>query len=225
MAGSERGFTIVELMIVVTLIVIIATIAVPNLISARLSANEVAAIATLRSISTAQAQFQRSGRADEDLDGTGEYGLLGELSGNVGVRMGLVKVPTDLTASMRGVTVDGEIPKSGYMFRTYIPDAGGHGLHDMPGGGVNPGVADPDYAEQLWCAYAWPARFGVSGRRTFFASQAGDILFSEADEYDGPNCGAVRPGIAFVTLDGESITGRTAVGTRGFDGNVWRPAN
>ncbi len=57
MAGGTRGFTIIELMIVITIIVIIALIAVPNMISGRLIANETAAIQTLRSIATAQNQF------------------------------------------------------------------------------------------------------------------------------------------------------------------------
>jgi prepilin-type N-terminal cleavage/methylation domain-containing protein len=220
-----RGFTLVELMIVLTVIVIIATIAIPSLIAARLTANESAAIAVLRSISTAQAQFRTSGKADEDEDGAGEYGTLGELSGVAGVRMGRAKVPTDLTGSMRKVTDAGEIDRSGYVFRLYLPDPDGHGVNDKSGGGIDPDVADPNYAEQTWCAYAWPVRYGVSGRRTFFVSQHGDILFTDSKIYDGPNCAALHAGNAFLTADNESIIGRTAVGTRGADGNPWRSAD
>ena len=60
-------------MIVIAIIAIIAAIAIPNLLAARLSANETAAIATLRNIISAQAQFQQSAKADTDTDGTGEY--------------------------------------------------------------------------------------------------------------------------------------------------------
>ena len=80
-------------MIVVAIIAIIASIAIPQLMSARLSANESAAIATLRSISSAQAQLQSSGAIDTDADGGGEYGYFGELAGAQPLRVSAAGVP------------------------------------------------------------------------------------------------------------------------------------
>ncbi len=55
---SARGFSLIELLIVVAIILIIAAIAIPNLLKARVSANESSAVASVRSISTAQALYQ-----------------------------------------------------------------------------------------------------------------------------------------------------------------------
>jgi prepilin-type N-terminal cleavage/methylation domain-containing protein len=79
----NAGFTLIELMIVVAIIAIIASVAIPRLMAARLSANESAAISTLRSLTSAQAQVQSSGAIDTDGDGAGEYGGFGELAGTI----------------------------------------------------------------------------------------------------------------------------------------------
>jgi prepilin-type N-terminal cleavage/methylation domain-containing protein len=55
---SRKGFTLVEIMIVVAIIVLLAAIAIPNLLRARLSANEATAIAAMRTLSTAMESYR-----------------------------------------------------------------------------------------------------------------------------------------------------------------------
>jgi type IV pilus assembly protein PilA len=54
----QRGFSLIELLIVVSVILIIAAIAIPNFIRSKMRANEVATVQNLRSIATAETVYQ-----------------------------------------------------------------------------------------------------------------------------------------------------------------------
>ena len=57
MRNKQKGFSLIELLIVVAIILIIAAIAIPNLIRSRMAANEASAVASIRTINTAEVVY------------------------------------------------------------------------------------------------------------------------------------------------------------------------
>ena len=95
---NQKGFSLVELLVVVIIIAIIAAIAIPNLLASRRAANEASAVSSLRSIHSAEATYQATSGANT------AYGTLAELN-----TAGLID--SVLSAATASAT-----PKSGYFF-------------------------------------------------------------------------------------------------------------
>src|SRR6266571_1364412 len=54
---KQKGFSLIELLIVVAIILIIAAIAIPNLLRSRMAANEASAVGSIRTINTAEVTY------------------------------------------------------------------------------------------------------------------------------------------------------------------------
>jgi prepilin-type N-terminal cleavage/methylation domain-containing protein len=238
--NKKSGFTLIELMIVVAIIAIIASIAIPKLMSARLAANESAAISTLRSIASAQAQIQSSAAVDSDADGGGEYAFFGELSGAFPLRVSAAGVPaagavgTDelnpaMLSSAFGDVDLSTVQRSGYVYQIFLPAATVAGVTDgeaeaIGGGADAANLPDADNCEILWAAYAWPKDVNKTGNRAFFINQEGDLLQMNnrlAAPYNGTAAGPAFDAAFSIAGDMGSPLGINGVAA--IDTGVWTP--
>ncbi len=145
---EKNGFSLIELLIVIAVILIIAAIAIPQLLRSRIAANEASAVSSLRTVSTAEATYHTT-------YGTG-YAPLNNLGG----------ADPCTASSNTACLVDSSLSvtqfKSGYRFSMPVPGALGT-------------TASPNTQYQ---AHADPQVRGQSGNRSFYCDESGVVRFN-----------------------------------------------
>jgi len=131
MRKHEKGFSLVELLIVVGIILIIAAIAIPNLIRSKMAANEASAVASIRTINTSEVVYSSTYNVPNVF--SADLPSLGDGSG--ASTCSSTAVPTSTAACLIDPALEAAttaaLAKSGYFF-TYVQGTGSYTINADP---------------------------------------------------------------------------------------------
>jgi len=132
MRNKQKGFSLIELLIVVAIILIIAAIAIPNLIRSKMAANEASAVATIRTINTSEVVYSSTYNAPNVFATT--LSQLGD--GGQPNNCAPGKTPVAASACLIDAAVENATTvanaKSGYVLTYATPAAGSYTINADP---------------------------------------------------------------------------------------------
>jgi prepilin-type N-terminal cleavage/methylation domain-containing protein len=193
----KKGFTLIELMIVVAIIAILVGTAIPNLLRSRMAANEAAAIAACKAFATAEDIYRRT---DWNEDGileysttiTGDYSLFETQKGSGDIQLLDAAFARAATGSI--LATDCTAPKAGYSFWVLT------GQGPLAPGGSKSYVVK----EHMTIGYglsAVPFVWDASGRNTYQISNAGTIFQQDRLSVETDHLTVYEPGQGWVATE------------------------